>query len=477
MENSSAIGAVREFEGIDLGHKKRDRRVERVVAALAMKPDASFPEAMGSDAELEGLYRLFNNKNVSPSKVLKPHCSQTVERAKAKPEEVVVVAHDTTGLEFAGVGRRGLGPMLKSERGFYAHFSLAVNPDELHEPLGVVSFVPVVRKEKGTRKKRTAPLVQSDPEKEYLRWVKGIDEADAQFAGVKRIIHVADRESDSYEIITRVARSDNGFVLRLKYDRNIIVNDELAKLYEVLEQEQGVAEREVPLAFRKDHKSSGTLKVFPPREARLATLLFAAKQVRFKRPRDLPRDKYSDFMDVNVVRVWEPHPPEGEQPIEWKLVTREPVETPEQILRVVDYYRCRWPIEEFNKALKTGCRVEARQLVNVAALLNVVAVLVPIAWSILHLRTLANFAKPPSASAVLTPPQLAVLEAHPKTQARFQSADHLTARDALYAVAALGGHLKRNGAPGWLTLFRGYKTLTELVLGWELHQGREPHDV
>jgi len=79
--------------------------------------------------------------------------------------------------------------------------------------------------------------------------------------------------------------------------------------------------------------------------------------------------------------------PEGAQAIEWKLVTREPADTPEQILTIVDYYRCRWPIEEFNKALKTGCRVQARQLVDVAALLNVVALFVPIAWSILHLRT------------------------------------------------------------------------------------------
>lgn len=321
------------------------------------------------------------------------------------------------------------------------------------------------RKGKG---KRTARIVQSDPEKEYLRWTKGIDEVERQLAGVKRVIHVADRESDSYEILSGMISNDRGFVLRLKYDRNIIDGDEVAKLYEVLKQAQGVAEREVPLAFRKDHKSQGTLKVFSPRKARLATLVFAARSVRIKRPRDLPKDKYPDFIDVNVVRVWEPEPPEGEQAIEWKLVTREPADTPEQILTIVDYYRCRWPIEEFNKALKTGCRVQSRQLVDVAALLNVVAIFVPIAWSILHLRTLANSPHPPPASAVLRPTQVAVLMAHPKTKKRFQDASPPTARDALYAVAALGGHLKRNGPPGWLTLFRGYKTLTELALGWEL---------
>jgi hypothetical protein len=467
-ENSSSIKAMREFQGIDLGHQKRDRRLEHVVAALSVKPDASFPEATGSDAELEGLYRLLNNREVNATKLLKPHVLQTVARAKAKAEAVTVVAHDTTGLEFAGEGRKGLGPMLMSERGFYAHFSLAVNPDERHEPLGILSFIPVIRKEKEARKKRTARVVQSDPEKEYLRWTQGIEEVEKKMAGIKRVIHVADRESDSYEIISRLVSGDCGFVLRLKYNRNIIANDQIAKLYDVLKQGHGVAEREVPLASRSDHKSKGTLKVFPPREARLATLVFAAREVRFKRPRDLPKANYPDFIDVKVVRVWEPNPPEGEQPIEWNLVTRESVDTPEQMLQVVDYYRCRWPIEEFNKALKTGCRAEARQLINAAALLNSVAILTPIAWSILHLRTLANAPNPPPAVAVLAPTQIAILKSHPKTGKHFQRPSPPTARDALYAVAALGGHLKRNGAPGWLTLFRGYKTLTELVLGWEL---------
>jgi hypothetical protein len=469
VEESNAVSVMGEFEDIDLGHEKRNRRLKRVVAALAVKPDASFPEAMGNDADLEGLYRFLNNKNVNTAKLLQPHCAETVERVRSKPEQVVVASHDTTGLEFAGDGRTGLGPMLKSERGFYAHFSLAVNPDERHEPLGILSFIPVIRKEKATEEgKKTARMAQSDPEKEYLRWTKGIDEVERQLAGVKRVIHVADRESDSYEILSGMVSHDRGFVLRLKYDRNIIAGDEVTKLYEVLKQAQGVAEREVTLEFRKDHKSQGTLKVFPPREARLATLVFAARSVRIKRPRDLPKDKYPDFIDLNVVRVWEPEPPEGAQAIEWKLVTREPADTPEQILTIVDYYRCRWPIEEFNKALKTGCRVEARQLVDVAALLNVVALFVPIAWSILHLRALANSPNPPPAAAVLSPIQMAVIMAHPKTKKRFKDVSSPTARDALYAVAALGGHLKRNGRPGWLTLFRGYKTLTELALGWKL---------
>lgn len=466
MGNLTALAVMGEFVDVDLGHKRREQRLERVVAAIATKPDASFPEATGSDAELEGLYRLLNNRAVKPDRLLEPHVVQTVQRATVCSEPVVVVAHDTTGFVYEGSGREGLGLMLKSEQGFYGHFSLAVSPNENREPLGVLSFLPVVRKRQYAS--QTVTAAQRNPEKEYARWLKGIDLVEQAVGGAKRVVHVADRESDSYEIISGLVRNARGFVLRLRFDRNVMAENEATKLFTLLDSAQGVTEREVPLQFRKAPRGAASRKLHPPRDARLATLAFSAMRVRLPRTRGLLRRDYPDFVEVNVVRVWEPSPPEGEEPIEWKLVTSEPVDSPEQILKVADYYRCRWRIEEFNKALKTGCRVEGRQLIRLDALLNMIAIMTPIAWAILRLRTLANAAEPVAASVVLTAEQLSVLSAHPKTQERFPANASGTCRDALHAVAALGGHLKRNGAPGWITLLRGYKTLIDLALGWSL---------
>jgi len=36
----------------------------------------------------------------------------------------------------------------------------------------------------------------------------------------------------------------------------------------------------------------------------------------------------------------------------------------------------------------------------------------------------------------------------------------------LLAIAALGGHLKHNWDPGWMTLSRGYEKLRTLTEGW-----------
>ena len=81
--------------------------------------------------------------------------------------------------------------------------------------------------------------------------------------------------------------------------------------------------------------------------------------------------------------VWahEVDPPAGlKEPIDWLLLTSLPVRTLEEAMEVIGYYEKRWLIEEWHKALKTGCQVEGRQLQTsdrleaLTGLLSVVAV-------------------------------------------------------------------------------------------------------
>ena len=170
-----------------------------------------------------------------------------------------------------------------------------------------------------------------------------------------------------------------------------------------------------------------------------------------------------DALDVHVVYAWEAAVPPGEEPVEWRLITTEPVETVDQVLRIVDWYRTRWLIEEFFKALKTGCAYETRQLESLQTLLIALALLAPIAWQLLLLRHLARAAPDASATVVLSPRQLQVLRASPVGKALTRTP---TLRDALVAVARLGGHLRQNGDPGWLVLGRGLQKLLLMEAGW-----------
>ena len=156
----------------------------------------------------------------------------------------------------------------------------------------------------------------------------------------------------------------------------------------------------------------------------------------------------------------------SEPPVEWTLYTTEAISTKQQLLRVVDIYRSRWVIEEYFKALKTGCSLEKRQLESYDALSRALALFVPIAWRLLLARGIARARPDSAASTVLTRTELTVLQHRLDLEVPPR-----TAEDALNAVASLGGHLKRNGPPGWQTIGRGMETLYLLVAGWQLANG------
>jgi hypothetical protein len=155
-------------------------------------------------------------------------------------------------------------------------------------------------------------------------------------------------------------------------------------------------------------------------------------------------------------------PPAGETPVEWILLTNLPLETAADVEFAVDCYRARWLIEEFFKALKTGCQYEKRQLESSHSLLNALAVLAPVAWRLLLLRYLSRHVPDAPAQTALTPTQIDLLRAVSKKPLP----RHATVRDALLAVAKLGGHLTSNGDPGWIVLGRGFHDLLIMELAW-----------
>src|SRR5438270_9394234 len=83
---------------------------------------------------------------------------------------------------------------------------------------------------------------------------------------------------------------------------------------------------------------------------------------------------------VNVVLVLEPNPPAGEPPVEWILVTTLPIDTPEQVRMIVEYYCVRWCIEILFRTLKSGCRIERRRFEHIDRVLPCLALYLIVAW-------------------------------------------------------------------------------------------------
>jgi len=416
-----------------------------------------------TDSDLEAIYRFLRNPRVTGSAILSAHVEKV--RGKLGNEGQVLVAHDTTEFSFGGEGKReGLGRLRAGGQGFFGHFSLGLRADGSRRPLGVLALQTQFRK--APSKRLSKKENRANPERKTFKWAAGVEAAEAALEGCASAIHLMDREADAYEVLAALEKKKRRFVVRIRPDRMVRDPDGESKLLpSALDGVAAVLVRNVPLSARQQPKKGNPKHLQPPRRERLARLHFRAQSLTLPRPRydDEAGKALPATLTVNIVQVFELDPPTGEAPIEWLLATSEPIEETEQVERVVDWYRARWVIEEYFKVLKTGCSYEKRQLESSHALVNALAVTIPIAVDLLTLRTDARQTPDASASTLLTPTQISVLRV---LQRRYSLPANPTLRDALLAVAALGGHLKNNGEPGWQTLWRGFEKLLIAEAAW-----------
>jgi len=468
-----ATNIRREFEGaVGLGDLRREARLVTISERIRAAPDQSFPDIMGTGAELTALYRFINSPSVTAATIMQPHVKQTTLRC-AEAGRVVVI-HDTSEVEFAGtVRRKGLGKLRSnSSQGFLLHTSLAVAGDGSRRPLGVLAAKTWVRESLGSSRdevgrKRGGSSYADDEVKESNRWWELIDETENRLGGVAAI-HVFDREGDAYVLLRTALDNEARFVTRMARDRVVLDRDgeRIGRVSEDLIAVKTVVTLEVPLSARAP--KSAPRSTDAPREARVAKLAIGAKKMRLAPPNYIDGDPES--LEVNIVYVHEIDTPADVEPIAWVLITSEPIDTPDQVLAVVETYRVRWLIEEFFRALKQGCALEKRQLESYGSITAVLAIFLPIAWQLLLLRSLARTEPDKPAELVLTATQIDVLRA-----AVPNVPNSPTVGQALWGVAYLGGHfIKRQ--PGWIVLGRGLEKLLDLETGWRLGRAREKSD-
>jgi hypothetical protein len=447
-----------ELDGLDHGDKRRNERGILVATRLANSPGASLPTAMKDDAELEGAYAHFSAEQVTLLQTIEPHVAKTRERVLEAG--LALVLHDTTDFVFGGeVLREGLGPVYGKDQGFLAHLSIAVSAQSTRTPFGLLAI--------GTRVRES---VGKPTGVESRKWRLGI-EASAEGLPVQSLIHVADRESDLYSLVSWCIEGARRFIFRAAYDRAVLLEklgqEVRGRLFEAIREVEPM-ELEVPSVAvvskrGKRKRPTKEVKRFPVRAQRLATLAYSATTMQVKRPAKGKNKVDAVTVTVNVVRAWEPNPPEGVQAIEWVLLTTEPVGTAEEIRQVVEWYRARWVIEEFNKTLKSGCKYEESQLETAERLFALLGYCVVVAYGMLLMRTLARSKEQVPASHFFSTTQLKCLRALSK---RVKLTEQPTLTEAFLACAGIGGHLKRNGLPGWQTLSSGYSTLLAYELGY-----------
>jgi hypothetical protein len=210
------------------------------------------------------------------------------------------------------------------------------------------------------------------------------------------------------------------------------------------------------------------LRARPKQPARRAQLAVRFTPVTMPVPRH--KSRYVRRIDAMPVLMWlvvvaEVDGPKGVKPIDWVLYTSLPVESFEQAMVVVSYYEKRWLIEEYFKALKSGCRVTERQLKTKGRLEALVGLLSVVAVRLLQLKAHARTETDRPAVEVVPPRYVNLL----KLARGLSPATALSAGRFYRELAVLGGFLgrKHDGDPGWITIWRGWEKLQLMMRGVE----------
>jgi hypothetical protein len=445
--------AEQQFADCQLGDQRRTRRLMQVAEKVANDPSASFPDQMKSWGDLKAAYRLFACEDVTFEAIAEPHWQQT--RA-VEPGRYLVLA-DTTEIDFGykrdikGLSKIGNG----SGRGFLLHNGLLVEA-ESQSVIGVAGQTIHYRKPKPKKENASRRFKR---ERESRVWGDVIDKIGPPGEGVQ-LVHVCDRGADDFEVFCHLLQNNSDWVVRASTLHRHVLTPDGAKmpLQEYLESLSVAGTYELQLRAR------------PGQSARTATL-----EVRFGTLfMPVPRHKSPYVKALNpqpiamsVVWVREINAPAGVSPIKWVLYSSLPVTTFDEAWRVIEYYECRWLVEEYHKALKTGCSVQRRLLRETDRLEAVVGLMSVVSVRLLQLKSVARSDPDRPARNVVPLLWLQMLKA---ARQKLRRVYDLTIYEFYREVAKLGGFLGRrsDGEPGWITIWRGWEKLNTLVQGAQL---------
>lgn len=438
--------AERTFGRVQLHDMRRTRRAVKAASKLAENPEGSLPAQMQSWNESKALYRLLDEPDVSFAALIQPHVEQTREQANA--QEVVLLVQDTTDIDLShrhkisGVGQIGN----ERGRGFFVQTVLAVRASS-REIVGCMAQEPFVRvpappgEQRYQRRKREAR--ETDV---WIRQIQTIGTPDT----ASMWVHVGDRGADMFPFFQACQATHTHFLVRAAQNRRIQQSeDEIGYSLKEARAFPSQASRPFEVPARHGHQK------------RTTQLQLAFGQLTLLPPRHEPKAS-KEPVSVWVVRVWEEQAPEGEEALEWILLTSVPTTTPQAAWQRAEWYAHRWLVEDYHQCLKSGCRIEHRQLQSVEGLMRLLGLLSPLAVRLLQVRALARQDPERPANEVIEPVTLAVL-----AQRCGLSPQTMTLGTFWTEVAKLGGYLarRRDGPPGWRTIWKGWLSLQTFLEG------------
>lgn len=458
-ETVIAPWVMQELAGVELGDKRLQQRAQIIMTQFSQQPTASIPQACGQWGDIKAAYRFFDNDSVKPEQLLLAHRQATIQRMQS--HAIVLAVQDTTSLNYSTHPQtEGLGPISNNADktiGLLVHSTLALALSG--EPLGLLEVQVRSRDRQRFGQSRNAHQRNQKTlaEKESQRWVDSLRvcQQTGQSCAQTMIVNVADREGDIYELFEQALQEQGGarvhLLVRAQHNRQVQQSTE-QKLWPHLAAQPAAA----TLAVRVP-RQAGQAERTANLRIRFGALTLSAPTLKEQKPP----------LQLWAVQAREEHPPVGQKPILWRLLTTLPLTSVAQAVEKVQWYCHRWQIEVLHKVLKSGCKIEHRQLETALRLRRVLMMDLIVAWRILLLSKVARQNPEASAADWLLEKEWKVLWVHMKKQ---PTKDPPTLHQAVRWIGQLGGFIARksDGEPGPIVLWRGLQRLHDLVHAWEI---------
>ena len=451
--------AEQEFGGAGL-----DQRLNRRLLVLARdfyaRPQAQIPEACQSRAKTKAAYRFFKHEDTEMDVLLEPHYRASQQRIAQQP--VALAVQDTTSLNYSPhPATANLGPIGSQPEGIIGllvHDTMAFSLEGT--PLGLLDVQCWARDgaEFGKKHQRKQRPIEAKESHKWLESFRRVAAVQRQCPHT-RLVSVGDREADLYELFHLALEDPQGPKLLVRAEQDRLLADGQGHLWPLVEQQ--------PLA--------GVRKILVPRRqkqpAREAWLEIRFAEVTLRPPQGKTR--------YGRLRLWallaqEVDAPEGIQPLSWLLLTTCPVTCLAEATEKLDWYTKRWGIEIFHKTLKSGCKIEQRQLGNADSLEACLAIDLVVAWRIFHLTKLGRETPDVPCTVFFEEAEWKALVTHATRQPVAPDLPPPPLGQAMRMVGALGGHLgrKSDGEPGTKSLWLGLERLLAMT---DMYKVLVPH--
>ncbi len=461
--------ASSEFSDVDLGDKRLKDRLIKMCDRFSESPESPINQACEDWAETKAAYRFFKNECVDPAKILEAHASKTAERAKK--EKVILAVQDTSYLIYTshkkttGLGRlsmkKGKHVAEINSNGLVMHSSLALTTEGL--PLGLLhqKIFPRISRTPEQKKLQDKTPIE---EKESFRWLESLKESKAK-VGDTKIVTVCDREADIYEFFQLGEKIDAPLLVRANVNRDVNKKSRFAEVN---------TEKLWDFMLRQPVAATYNVNVAPheKRIARIAQMELRFAPFAFNPPINNVKHRQSKLPDLEMHAVYVREtstPPEGEDPLEWMLLTNMSVSNPEEAMEKVIWYALRWRIEMYHKVLKSGFHIEDCRLSEANRLIKYLTIMSIVAWRIFMITLVARTSPDMPCSGFLSTTEWQVLHAR-MNRGKELPKHPPSMQKVIRWIAQLGGFLgrKHDGEPGTIVLWRGWKRLADLVVGWSL---------